>query len=545
MKSLLQDMAKAGYKPITSGGQSQSPVSTASSAETKGYMQQATDASQQGVNQITEGYKSAVSDFNQGHLGSALENTAKVGAGVVGVATAGVAPIFKPIGDVTNWLGNKISDIPAVQHALTTTDKNGVVDYSKTGSVLERVINDIANVNTIVGAVAGGKNPSETAGAVSDVASKATNIAEKGTDAVSQGLEIVGKKVSDMKSKVAPPDVSRATKVSLNPIEALKGSGQDIKVSVGGKVKNLSELDINEQTKLKSSTANAMKNFTEQAKKFATDRSTAGGSPVEIVGQRTDSALKFADTKRQVVGQKMGIIEEKYNNVKSPISENTQKAFDQVSPLAEKHTYGIGSANLSTVQKFMSDFQTLVKNGSSVGERNQFIREWQKYIQDSKDSYGNFKDNAHANTKMQSALATLRDETVNIVSSKDEVYAGLRKQYATFKNLDIIGKSLLGKEGALGERIKGSSLVKRAIQSNSDAGARQFLTQLRDLTGYDAIKEGDLALTAMENVGDYQGLSLLNVLKEGKSGVLKKLSEVGENIIAGNKTTRTMRYIKK
>jgi len=65
------------------------------------------------------------------------------------------------------------------------------------------------------------------------------------------------------------------------------------------------------------------------------------------------------------------------------------------------------------------------------------------------------------------------------------------------------------------------------------------------LTGYDAIKDGDLALTAMENVGDFQGLSLLEVLKSGKSGLVGSALEKAQSMIVGDSATRVKKYIKK
>jgi hypothetical protein len=64
------------------------------------------------------------------------------------------------------------------------------------------------------------------------------------------------------------------------------------------------------------------------------------------------------------------------------------------------------------------------------------------------------------------------------------------------------------------------------------------------LTGYDAIKEGDIALTAMENVGDYQGLSLLEVLREGKGGIIKRGIEYARDKAVGSNAERTLKYIK-
>lgn len=352
-------------------------------------------------------------------------------------------------------------------------------------------------------------------------------------------------KVKNVTSKFSQPEVSEAVKVSLNPQEALKGTGQDITVTVGGQMKKLSELTPNENMKLKVSTEKSYNTFTKQAEKFAKDRSIAGGSPVEIVGNRTDNALQFADKKRQVVGQKMGQIEQKFANEVVPIKDNTYKTFVNIVELANDPKYGVKGNGEELVGKLVEDFDKLVDNGLTVQERNTFIRSWQKYLRDARDAFGNFKENATVNSQIEKAVNAIKNETVDAVASKDKVYRNLRQKYAEYIKLQEIGDMLMGKEGALGQRIKGSATVKRAIQSNSDAGARQFLTKLKEVTGYDAIKEGDLALTAMEGAGDYQGLSLLDVVREGKSGAINKILGAVEEKIVGTPQERIKKFIKK
>lgn len=400
-----------------------------------------------------------------------------------------------------------------------------------------------ATAETVGGIVLGAV---DTLGA-GELVSGSAKAVKGGVGAIKNGTSKIKTTVEDAGSsflrRLQQPDVSEATKVSLNPKEALKDSTQDIQISVGGKLKPLSEVTINESTKLKSGTKRNIDSFTKQAEKFSKDRSTPGGSPVEIVGSRTDKALDFADRKRQIVGKKMGEIEDRFADQVVPIKESTFKQFADVVDYAKNPKYGVSNQNAPTVGKFIDDFDTLNKEGLTVAERNNFVRRWQEYLQDAKDPFGNFKENATANTKIQNAVSKLKNETVESIS--DKTYRNLRKQYAEYKKLEEIGNQLLGRDGLLGERIKGAATIKRAIQSNSDAGARQFLIKLRDLTGYDAIKEGDLALTAMENVGDYQGLNLLNIIKEGKSGIINRALEKGQDLLVGDKSARVIKYINK
>jgi hypothetical protein len=372
--------------------------------------------------------------------------------------------------------------------------------------------------------------------------------AEKLAPVTNKVAKLVGNTKGTIESfgeRITMPDVPEAVKVSLNPKEALKKTTQDIQVSVGGKTKKLSEVTPTENMKLKISTEKSLNSFTKQAESFAKDRGVTGGSPVEIVGNRVDKALDFANKKRQVVGAKMGEIELKYVDDSLPISEKTLNTFTETLKSFDNPKFGADNANANIVRKMIQDFDVLEKSGATVGDRLNFVRSWDRYLNDSKDAFGNFKENASINTQIQNAVRVLKDETVDAISTKDKVYRNLRQQYRVYKQLDEIGDSLLGKDGALGQRVKGAATVKRAIQSNSDAGARQFLLKLRELTGYDAIKEGDIALTAMKNVGDYQGLSLLNILQDGKAGIIKKVLSKAQDIIVGDDATRIKKYIRK
>lgn len=436
----------------------------------------------------------------------------------------------KNAGGAIEKIGGDIGKLPAV------------VDFVKNHPDFSKALEQVTSLGQGTGNIA--MDILATEGGAK-IGNKALDVAKTATDATVQKISNAKGTIDNLAEKFSSPEVSEATKVSLNPKEALKGTGQDIQVSVGGKLKNLSEITPDETTQMQVSTQKALDTFTTQAQKFAKDRSVVGGSPVEVVGTRADKALTFADKKRQVIGQKMGDIELKYVNDKLPIGEKSLNTFSETIKSFDNPKYGVDTAEAPVVRKLITDFDTLEKGGATIGERLDFIRSWDKYLRDSKDAFGNFKENATANTRIQNAVKVLKDETVDAVSTKDKVYRNLRTQYRTYKQLDEIGNSLLGKEGALGQRIKGASLIKRAIQSNSDAGARQFLIKLKELTGYDAIKEGDLALTAMENAGDYQGLSLLNIVKEGKSGLINRGLEWARNRTVGNNVERVKKYIKK
>lgn len=369
------------------------------------------------------------------------------------------------------------------------------------------------------------------------LSTKVGETASKVTTPITDTIENFG-------SRISAPDVSTATRVSLNPKEALKNTGQEINVTVGGKLKKLSELTPEETTQMQFSTQKALGTFTEQATKFKATRNPAY-DPLEIVGKRVDSALNFVDKKRMGVGKMMGEIEQKYTDIPHPINENTLNHFAETLKNIDNPKFGVDTMDAPIVKKLVQDFDNLEANGATVGERLDFVRSWDKYLNDAKDGFGNFKENATVNTRIQSAVKKLKDETVNFISENDKTYRELRSKYSAYKKLDEIGNTLLGKYGALNDRVRGGATVKRAIKSNSDAGARQFLIQLKDITGYDALKDGDLALTAMENVGDFHGLSLLEILKEGKTGLVAKGLEKVQTKLVGDNAARVNKFVSK
>lgn len=465
----------------------------------------------------------------------------------------GVKQVFDKIGDGINWLatsnaspikylGDFIGSQQGVEEVVRLYDTDQ--DFKDSVDAVANAVRLGSDVSGLVSSANFARNvTSKISSAVESKVMAPTidatkNLTSTIVDNTKSTVDSFGKRFTD-------PDVSQATKVSLNPKEALAGTGQDIQVNVGGKLKKLSEITPEENIKIQESTAKSLDTFTEQAKKFANDRSTTGGSPVEIVGSRVDKVLDFADRTRQSIGKKMGEIETKYTNELLSIGTKANDAFAELIKSFDNPKFGIDAADSNIVRKLVDDFDNLSKSGSTIGQRLEFVRSWDKYLNDAKDAFGNFKENATANTRIQNAIRILKNETVDAIAIKDKIYKGLRSKYRTYMQLADIGDALLGKDGALGQRIKGAATVKRAIQSNSDAGARQFLTKLKELTGYDAIKEGDLALTAMEAVGDYQGLSLLDIVRGGKTGLVNKGIDFIQEKLIGTNAERVQNFIKK
>lgn len=392
----------------------------------------------------------------------------------------------------------------------------------------------------------------------------------KGAKALAPKIVKVTKPITESAGKVADvvkstvdealftPNTEEATKTVLNPFADLaKAADKNIEVSipvksVGGKteytVKKVADVTPEEQAAYTDEISSLYNDFTKQGQKFLKDRSTEGGSPVEIVGRNIDNQVEKVNKLRQKVGKQMGLIEKASEGVKVPFnqSEVVQNfVLETADALKGKATsYGVDNGLTKEIQKLSDDILKLEKRGGSAKEALDFTRKWANYLENQKDKFGDFKENKLANTTIQRVVNDVKESARDAIAENNETYRTLIKGYRQTSKFNEEAKRLLGQEGLYGDTLKGAATAKRAIQSTSDAGARQFLKTLRDITGYDGIKEADVALKAMKDVGDYQGLSLLGVLSDVEGGLIGTAKNVVKKLTPSEKT-RTEKYIKK
>jgi len=96
------------------------------------------------IDQIVAGYNKFKSAG--GAVIPEIEGVVQSLAGGVGLATAPAAPAMQPVNDLVNKTGEAVSSIPAVQKFATTP----------AGQTTARVAEDVGNLSTVAGAVAGG-----------------------------------------------------------------------------------------------------------------------------------------------------------------------------------------------------------------------------------------------------------------------------------------------------------------------------------------------------------------------------------------------------
>lgn len=129
------------------------------------------EAAHGGVQQVKEGFQQSNEAKNPLEL---VEGAAKMGAGAFNTAFSPLAPVTKPIGTAVNAVADKISDIPAVQTFAT----------SKAGEATARAAEDVGNLATIAGGVAGTKGAPEAKAAIEEKIPSPTKAAPKSAVAV-------------------------------------------------------------------------------------------------------------------------------------------------------------------------------------------------------------------------------------------------------------------------------------------------------------------------------------------------------------------------
>jgi hypothetical protein len=114
------------------------------------YISQTKDAFKSGLSQTVSGYKDsfgATKDFSPARI---VEGANKMVAGVANTAFSPVAPIFKPVEKGINSFADWVGEFEGVQKFAE----------SPAGEATSRVVEDVANTNTVVGVIAGLRSPS-------------------------------------------------------------------------------------------------------------------------------------------------------------------------------------------------------------------------------------------------------------------------------------------------------------------------------------------------------------------------------------------------
>lgn len=375
----------------------------------------------------------------------------------------------------------------------------------------------------------------------------------KGVGAVAKG---VGKGVKAVKNMdkldaVLPVTADDATKTVLNPFKE-KTRKVSIPTATGLVVKNSKEVTPAEVAAYQGETAAKYNTYLNQSKKFVQDRSVDGGGGLDLAAANAEKYVKQVDVKRKAIGASMGEIEKANSNKYVDLSKGTSFSsfIENLQNSAGKANYAGKETITPETDLFLKDALKLQQRGTTAGEVLDFTRSWQNRLEDIKDKFGDFKDNKFSNSKIQNVINEMKDGVRNQLAEADPAYKELIKNYRLTSTFKSEANRLMGQNGLYNEPIKGTALMKRAVESNSDAGARQFLKTLRDITGYDGIADATLAIKAMKDAGDSQGLSLLGIMNDatkGNGGLFSTMKDLAIDVVgkAVPQEKRVSKYINK
>ncbi len=167
MQILSEKQFKEKYGTAGISKFSEDPLST--EKPTTGIGSRIADAFKSGIQQTKEGFQQVGN--SGGNPLTATEGALKFGAGLVNTATAPLAPLTAPISAGINSISENLSNRPDVQ-ALATSPQ---------GERIQRGAEDIANLSTVGGAIAGGMKAPDVKTGVSNTLNKAkTGISDLG-----------------------------------------------------------------------------------------------------------------------------------------------------------------------------------------------------------------------------------------------------------------------------------------------------------------------------------------------------------------------------
>jgi hypothetical protein len=450
-------------------------------------------------------FRSGTQMIGQG-AGAVSDIIGEVGKGAIKAVMPQKAETFIKTG-VENAVG-AVAKTEPIQFLLQKYE-----ELKQTNPALARDIDTALNfaslATDIAGAVVAKKGTETVVKTAKTVGSETMASIAKGVDNITPNVSIPNK--NEMIDTLLPLDAPDNIKTSLNPFLTNTKSAISVPTSKGYVLKTIDKITPEEKALVQKQTSDLYTQMIDSAEKFKVDRRD-NFSPLEIVGKNTDRELKKVNEIRKNTGAVMGEIEKTLKNEAVDIKGTRLNTFiDEY--LGRADTFGRKIKDVSFTDDFVKDFDTLTKN-PTVEQALQFTRRWQNELDDMKDGFGAFKENKRTYTLIEGAVSDLKNATRDKIAKTNPNYKKALEQYRLTSMIRDEGNRLLGKEGLMGERLKGGAAAKRAVQSASDQGARQFYNTLKRVTGYDGLKEADIALQAMKDAGDYQGLSLLEANKD-------------------------------
>lgn len=300
-----------------------------------GFIERTKESAKQGLSKAKEGVVQIVKNpLDQTERNSGL---LKIGAGGVETAfsplTAAVQPVVEPtIGRAVKFAADKISDIPAFQRFAD----------SEFGQNFGERVEDVSNLNTIVGAVVGPKMAGKTLGTAGNIIKDTTT---KTVGAVERGLQPAKGFTSELSripnrilTNIAEKQTTQAV-INKLPTKIARQAAQD----------GLDVADVNFVYKIPKIQKTPLKQLANTVKNFAEGKTKT--NPIEVVGKPIINRIKKLEIQRGVVGEKLGKVADTLGDVTT--KDLFPKVFDQLKKVS-------GLNGLKVSKKGILDFKDTV-----------------------------------------------------------------------------------------------------------------------------------------------------------------------------------------
>jgi hypothetical protein len=292
-----------------------------------------------------------------------------------------------------------------------------------------------------------------------------------------------------------------------------------------------------------------------QARKAKSDMRET--TPMDAAGARGVEALGEVSKIKKDIGSQMSeaikpLQKQHYeqgvllttNQIKTKWAESMQKYMganvDEFGKITKAEGRNITDPAESGLFKQINDMVSALPQGVTIQE-----------LADTKTAIRRLVENHKASMAkpINSTAEAAGKETNKLIDGMIMKFAGPKyeKLSRDYANITTIENQLSRRLGEITDKEKGTarmgaSLMKSAVQSNSDRGTKALFDQVRRLTGIDLVKEAGFAEMAMKAVGDSRINDLLqetgSINQAMKGGALDralKITEMGVNKIRGDK----------
>lgn len=249
------------------------------------------------------------------------------------------------------------------------------------------------------------------------------------------------------------------------------------------------------------------------------------GDEFKFVVERRRDAGKVMGEELKKVGDIQTNIEPQFNNLEVSLKENGlvyDSAKKRLLPTKESK---FTDEDISMLSSYVKELNKLGSE-PTIAQIDATISRTAGMVENAKSAKG-ITTVTNAERLIKQSQAGLRDQFTS--NPKLANYVKARALYSELSGFINEGAGYLGKITQSGDFAYDASIAKSAIQSVLNNGKKDWLIKLEELTGYPALDDAALALQAMQDAGDFRGLSLLQTLSEGsiplsKSGVMGELA---------------------